>query len=131
MRGKLRDICEIERFDRLNFTYLTCFSGPGVAYVLRTELMTGPDVTLSLNTNLEQTMKVRRAKIISIAILTVPLALTAFLNAPPTGAAAVADDAATIYKAKCAMCHGPAAAKAFDPAKPDEDLVKAILKGQP
>jgi mono/diheme cytochrome c family protein len=75
-------------------------------------------------------MKVRRAKIISIAILTVPLALTAFFNAPPTGAAAVADDPATIYKAKCTMCHGPTAAKAFDPAKPDADLVKAILKGQ-
>lgn len=75
-------------------------------------------------------MKVRRAKIISIAILTVPLLLTAFFNAPPTGAAVAADDAATIYKAKCAMCHGPAAAKSFDPAKPDADLVHAILKGQ-
>ena len=75
-------------------------------------------------------MKVRRAKIISIAILTVPLALTTFFNAPPTGAAAVADDPANIYKAKCAMCHGPAAAKNFDPAKPDADLVNAILKGQ-
>jgi mono/diheme cytochrome c family protein len=75
-------------------------------------------------------MKVRRAKIISIATLTIPLVLTAFFNAPPSGAAAVADDPATIYKAKCAMCHGPAAAKAFDPAKPEADLVKAILKGQ-
>lgn len=75
-------------------------------------------------------MNLRRAKIISVAILTAPLVLVAVYSAPPTGATPVADDAATIYKAKCAMCHSPKAAKAFDPAKPEADLVKAILKGQ-
>jgi len=75
-------------------------------------------------------MKVRRTKIIFIAILTVPLVLTTLFSAPPTGATAIADDPAGIYKAKCAMCHTPTAAKLFDPAKPEADLVKAILKGQ-
>lgn len=75
-------------------------------------------------------MNLRRVKIISVAILTAPLVLVAAYSAPPTGATPVADDAAAIYKAKCAMCHSPTAAKAFDPAKPEADLVKAILKGQ-
>ena len=75
-------------------------------------------------------MNIRRAKLISVAILTVPLVLVAVLAAPPTGATPVADDAAAIYKAKCAMCHGPAAAKNFDPAIPEEEMVTAILKGK-
>ena len=75
-------------------------------------------------------MNIRRAKIIAVAILTAPLVLVAVYSAPLTGATLVADDAAAIYKAKCAMCHSPAAAKAFDPAKPDEELVTAILKGK-
>ena len=75
-------------------------------------------------------MNIRRAKILSVAILAVPLVLVSVFSAPPTGATPVADDAAAIYKAKCAMCHSPAAAKAFDPAKPEEELVKTILKGK-
>lgn len=75
-------------------------------------------------------MHLRRAKLISVAILTVPLVLVAVFSAPPTGATPVADDAAAIYKAKCAMCHGPAAAKNFDTALSDEELVTAILKGK-
>lgn len=74
-------------------------------------------------------MKIGIAKIISVAIFTVPLVLTAAVSAPPTGASSMADDPAAIYKAKCAMCHGPTAAKSFDPAKPEADLVRAILKG--
>ena len=75
-------------------------------------------------------MNIRRAKIIAVAILTAPLVLVAAYSAPPTGATPVADDAATIYKAKCAMCHGPGAAKSFDPALPEEEMVNAILKGK-
>lgn len=41
----------------------------------------------------------------------------------------VEDDAATIYKAKCAMCHTPKATKHFDLEKSDEHHVNAILKG--
>ena len=39
------------------------------------------------------------------------------------------DDAAATYKAKCAMCHGAKAEKAFDPAKGDGALTDAVLKG--
>ena len=40
------------------------------------------------------------------------------------------DDAATVYKAKCAICHTPAATKFYDPAKPEAEQVEAILKGK-
>ncbi|MEK6288447.1 MAG: cytochrome c [Acidobacteriota bacterium] len=33
------------------------------------------------------------------------------------------------YKAKCAMCHGVNAEKAFDATKTDEVLLDAVLKG--
>lgn len=75
-------------------------------------------------------MNIRRVKFLSIAILSVPIVLVTVFSAPPTGATALRDDAAAIYKAKCAMCHGPAAAKAYDPAKPEEEQVEAILKGK-
>jgi mono/diheme cytochrome c family protein len=42
---------------------------------------------------------------------------------------AEADDAGATYKAKCAMCHGAKAEKAFDPSKADGALVDAVLKG--
>lgn len=41
-----------------------------------------------------------------------------------------AEDAAATYKAKCAMCHTATASKFFDPAKTDEELTDAILKGK-
>ena len=40
------------------------------------------------------------------------------------------DDAAAVYKAKCAMCHGATAEKKFDVTKPDADLVQTVLKGK-
>jgi len=39
-------------------------------------------------------------------------------------------DPAATYKGKCAGCHGAAAEKKFDPAKSDDELVQAILKGK-
>ena len=39
-------------------------------------------------------------------------------------------DAAAVYKAKCAMCHGPAAEKKFDTTKPDAEHVQVVLKGR-
>jgi hypothetical protein len=38
-----------------------------------------------------------------------------------TRVAAQTDDPATVYKAKCAMCHSPKAEKLYDPAKPIEE----------
>ncbi len=40
------------------------------------------------------------------------------------------DDAATTYKGKCQMCHGPKADKKFDATMADDDLVQIVLKGK-
>ena len=57
------------------------------------------------------------------------MAVTA-LRPTNVGATPVSDDAATIFKAKCAMCHGQKAEKFYDAAVPDADQVAAILKGK-
>ena len=64
------------------------------------------------------------------AVIGVPaLALALMSSAPAPTNAAVEDDAAGIFKAKCAMCHGQKAEKSFDAAKAEEQHVEAILKG--
>jgi mono/diheme cytochrome c family protein len=63
---------------------------------------------------------------IILPLLVVTLLSTAAVN---TKAAGEDFDAAAVYKAKCAMCHGAKAEKKFDPSKPEESLVQAILKG--
>ena len=72
-----------------------------------------------------------RIKILSIAALVLPLlALVVFTNKPVKAVSSVVDDPATVYKAKCAMCHTPKAEKFYDPSKPEEEQVQAILKGK-
>ena len=39
-------------------------------------------------------------------------------------------DATATYKAKCQACHGAAAEKKFDTARPDTELVEIVLKGK-
>ena len=57
--------------------------------------------------------------------------MLAIFNIRPVGvAAAPPDDAATIYKSKCAMCHTPNASKFFDPTRPEAEQIDAILKGK-
>jgi mono/diheme cytochrome c family protein len=64
------------------------------------------------------------------AVVGVPaLALALMSGTPVLTSAAVEDDAAAVYKAKCAMCHGQKAEKSFDMAKTDEQHVEAIMKG--
>jgi len=46
-----------------------------------------------------------------------------------TPARAQGDAVDATYKAKCAMCHGPAGEKSFDATKADDVLVDAVLKG--
>ncbi len=76
-------------------------------------------------------MKTNRIKSSAIILFAVPLlALTMFKASPTISAAGNADDPAVTYKAKCAMCHTATAAKFFDAAKPDADLVKAIMDGK-
>lgn len=40
------------------------------------------------------------------------------------------DDAATVYRTKCAACHGAAADKKFDATLAEGELIQAILKGK-
>ena len=70
-------------------------------------------------------------KKISVGLVILPLLGVLLINTATAPSRAAADDfdAAATYKAKCAMCHGPAAAKNFDPAKEEAAHVQAILKG--
>jgi cytochrome c5 len=72
----------------------------------------------------------KQIKFIAIALIILPLLLTAFLNPTPATATAARDDfdAASVFKAKCAMCHGQKAEKKFDATKTDEVLVDIVLK---
>jgi mono/diheme cytochrome c family protein len=72
-----------------------------------------------------------KIKLIAIVVFVVAIALLVIFKTTPTSAAAVAaDDPAAIYKTKCLACHGPAAAKFYDPAKPEDEQVHAILNGK-
>jgi len=73
-----------------------------------------------------------RAKLIAIALVMLPLLTIAALSAaaPPAAAAPQDFDAAAVFKAKCAMCHGQKAEKKFDAAKADDALATVVLKGK-
>ena len=74
-------------------------------------------------------MKRNRVKLLTIAGFV--LAVLALASVEDRSAVRVqAFDTAADYKAKCAMCHGQKAEKAFDPAKPIESHVQIILKGK-
>lgn len=66
----------------------------------------------------------------AFALIVVGIILTASLFIGSVGARTVDDDAAALYKAKCAACHGASAEKRFDATKPDAELVETILKGK-
>ena len=70
-------------------------------------------------------------KKISIGLVVLPLfGVLLVSTATRSSSAAVQDfDAATTYKAKCAMCHGQTAEKKFDATKADDVLEAIILKG--
>lgn len=76
-------------------------------------------------------MKIRRMKLATIALFALPIILvTVFRTTPVVVSASPLDDPSTVYKAKCAMCHGQKVEKFYDPAVPDADQVNAILKGK-
>ena len=76
-------------------------------------------------------MKNNRTKLLAIILFALPLILLAVFKATPAKVAALnTEDPAAEYKAKCAMCHTPTAAKFFDPAKTDQEHVQTILKGK-
>ena len=75
-------------------------------------------------------MKINRLKIYVIIFFAVAILFMTFLRETPTvSGSPVVEEAAAVYKAKCAMCHSPKAEKSFDPAKSDEHHVEAIMKG--
>ena len=71
-------------------------------------------------------------KKISIGLVVLPLlgVMLAGTAARSSGAAVQEFDAATVFKAKCAMCHGQKAEKKFDSTKADDVLVQTVLKGK-
>ncbi len=73
-----------------------------------------------------------RNRIKLLAVLTIGFAVFAVLAFETETAVPVEafGDVAADYKAKCAMCHGQKAEKAFDPAKPVDSHVQVILKGK-
>ena len=77
-------------------------------------------------------MNVNRTKKLAAGLFLLPL-LALFLVGPATPPARVsaADefDAAAVFKAKCAMCHGQKAEKSFDATKAEDALTAAILQG--
>lgn len=66
-----------------------------------------------------------RLKTLALFLLALPL--LAIMS--PARAAVGGEDVAATYTAKCAMCHGAKAEKAFDAAKGDAGLADAVLKG--
>ena len=78
-------------------------------------------------------MTINRIKVLATLSLLLPvLAITVFYTATPAGATLAPEpgDPATVYKAKCAMCHSPKAEKFFDPAMPPDQQIDAVLKGK-
>jgi mono/diheme cytochrome c family protein len=63
---------------------------------------------------------------ILLAVLVFGVLVLTWTPARAQGEAAAVD---ATYKAKCAMCHGVNAEKAFDATKTDEVLLDAVLKG--
>ena len=82
--------------------------------------------------SLGEIMKTNRLKIYAIITFALPMLLVSVFRATPTAAETpvALQDAAAVYKAKCAMCHGPKAAKSYNPDLPMEEQLTAVLKGK-
>jgi mono/diheme cytochrome c family protein len=68
-------------------------------------------------------------KRIATALLGIPLVATVLLISVPARTTSD-DDAAALYKTKCAMCHGATAEKKLDKTKADDELIQTVLKGK-
>lgn len=80
-------------------------------------------------------MRKIRAKVLALILFTVPVVIGGGLISQSQSSALASsaftdDDAATVFKTKCAGCHGKTSEKFFDPARTDEELVTAILDGK-
>ena len=68
-------------------------------------------------------------KRIAAVLLGIPLVATVLLISVPARTTSD-DDAAALYKTKCAMCHGATAEKKVDKTKADDELTQTVLKGK-
>jgi len=68
-------------------------------------------------------------KRIAAALFGIPLVATVLLISVPARTTSD-DDAAALYKTKCAMCHGATAEKKVDKTKADDELIQTVLKGK-
>src|SRR6266516_7084530 len=68
-------------------------------------------------------------KRIAAILLGIPLVATVLLISVPARTTSD-DDAAALYKTKCAMCHGATAEKKVDKTKADDELIQTVLKGK-
>jgi mono/diheme cytochrome c family protein len=77
-------------------------------------------------------MNKNRIKAFAAAVFVIPIFAVLMFSSKPLGRVAEAGqtDAAAIYKANCAMCHGAKSEKHFDPAKTVDEHVQVILKGK-
>lgn len=75
---------------------------------------------------------INNLKKLAIAFIILPLLAIILLGSSPAPTSVAADDfdAATAFKAKCAMCHGADASKKFDATLADDVLVNAVMKGK-
>lgn len=75
-------------------------------------------------------MNTKHLKLFTIAIIVLPLLLIMGINTSTATVSASDDEAAALYKKNtCFACHKADASKGFDPAKEDQVLIDAILKG--
>lgn len=74
-------------------------------------------------------MMSNRVTKLMIVLVAVPVFAALLLTSAVLPARAEGEDIAGVYKAKCAMCHGAKAEKAFDVSKAEEVLVDAVIKG--
>jgi mono/diheme cytochrome c family protein len=76
-------------------------------------------------------MKTNFVKLLTItAFVLTAFALMSLHTGMTPVASAKQEDAATMYKTKCAACHTAKAEKFFDPAKTDDEHINTILKGK-
>ena len=76
-------------------------------------------------------MSLNRIKLLAIGVIAVGILAVVSMRPDRVGAASyVNDDAATTFKAKCVMCHTATVSKFFDPSRPEDEMIQAILKGK-
>src|SRR5262245_53725198 len=76
-------------------------------------------------------MSRNKNKLIAIFLFSIFVGVVLISRNVAVGAtASPVDDPAATFKAKCAACHSPKAEKFYDPSRPDEEQVQAILKGK-